>query len=389
MATRVLFLHNNGDWMRGSENALLTVIQGMDKHAFAAHLICGNPLFVAAAKEADALASLHRMPEIMLDGTHVRFQFLRWARTVRRLASYARQHRIDLIYCNGGSTTQVGYFAGKAAGVPVVSHIHSPYNRRYVLLYRFHRVAKTIFVSEAIQRSICAKQAFRARYEVVYNGVDTDRFSPVQVRNAAWRERFRIPADAIVFGQISSLISRKGIDVLLDAFQSVCARHANARLLLVGDGPERAKFMAHASRLGINEKVIFAGNHPDPLPFYQHVMDINVLASRSDAFPLSVLEAASSALPTIGSAVDGIPESVLDGRTGILFRSENVTSLAEKMSSLLVDDSLRHTLGNAARQSAVQRFSIHAYRSSIERIIREEAAPATARTARKSSSGSF
>jgi glycosyltransferase involved in cell wall biosynthesis len=376
MATRVLFLHNNGDWMRGSENVLLAIIQGMDKCAFAAHLICGNPPLVSAAKEAGAVASLHSMPEIMVDGTHFRLQFLRWARTVRRLVSYARQHKIDLIYCNGGSTTQVGYFAGKMAGVPVVSHIHSRYCRRYVLLYRFHRVAKTIFVSEAIQKSICAKQAFRARCEVVYNGVDIDRFSPVQVRDPAWRDRFHIPADAIVFGQISALISLKGIDVLLDAFQSVCAWHANARLVLVGDGPERTKFVAHASRLGITDKVIFAGYHQDPLPFYQHVMDVNILASRSDAFPLSVLEAASSGLPTIGSAVDGIPESVLDGRTGILFQSENVASLAEKMSSLLVDESLRHTLGNAARQSAIQRFSMHACRSSIERIILEEAAPA-------------
>jgi glycosyltransferase involved in cell wall biosynthesis len=361
--------------MRGSENALLSVIQGMDKRAFAPHLICGNPLLVSAAREAGAAASLHCMPEIMVDGMHFRLQFLQWARTVRRLASYARQHKIDLIYCNGGSTTQVGYFAGKTAGVPVVSHIHSPYNRRYVLLYRFHRVAKTIFVSEAIQKSICAKQAFRARCEVVYNGVDIDRFSPVQVRNAAWRERFRISVDAIVFGQISSLISRKGIDVLLDAFQSVCARHANARLLLVGDGPERAKFVAHASRLGITDKVIFAGNHQDPLPFYQHVMDVNILASRSDAFPLSVLEAASSGLPTIGSAVDGIPESVLDNGTGMLFQSENAASLAEKMSTLLLDETLRCTLGLAARQTAIRRFSMHAYRSSIERIIRQEARP--------------
>ena len=368
--------------MRGSENALLSVIQGMDKRAFAAHLICGNPLFVASAEKAGAIASLHRMPEIMIDGTHIQLQFLPCARTVRRLAAYARRQEIDLIYCNGGSTTQVGYFAGKTAGIPVVSHIHSPYNRRYILLYRFHRVAKTIFVSEAIQKSICAKQAFCARYEVVHNGVDTDRFTPVEVRNPSWRERFHIPPGAVVFGQTSSLISRKGIDVLLDAFQSVCARHANARLVLVGDGLERAKFVAYASRLGITDRVIFAGNQPDPLPFYQHVMDVNVLASRSDAFPLSVLEAASSGLPTIGSAVDGIPESVWDGRTGILFRSEDVAALAQKMSMLLVDESLRHTLGNAARQAAVQRFSINAYRSSIERIIREEAAPAPLRARR-------
>jgi glycosyltransferase involved in cell wall biosynthesis len=376
VAINVLFLHANGEWMRGSENALLSVLRGMDKNEFTPYLISGNPQLVERAREHGTQSSLHSMPEVMVDGTHFRLQFLSWARTVRRLASFIRTRNIQLVYCNGGSTSQVGYYAAKITRVPVVCHVHSPYIRRYPLLYRFHRVSKVIFVSKAIQESIRAKQRFRAECEVVYNGVDTVRFCAATVRDKAWRARLSLPADAVVFGQVSSLISRKGIDILLRSFQVVHRKYPQARLVLVGDGPERHKFTALADQLGVANKTVFAGNQPDPVPFYQHIIDINVLASRSDAFGLAVLEAGSCGLPSIGANVDGIPESVLDGQTGLLFSSEDISDLAEKMSTLLADAGLRRRLGDAASTVAVERFSIESYRHSIERIIRDQVSAA-------------
>lgn len=376
MTINVLFLHTNGDWMRGSENALLAVLGGLDRKEFTPYLICGNPLFANLAKEKGVESSVHPMPEIMFDGSHLRLQFLSWARAIRQLVSFIKIHDIHLVYCNGGSTSQVGYYAGKFADIPVICHVHCPYNRRYPLLYRFHRVSKVIFVSKAIQKSIRAKQHFRAECEVVYNGVDTVRFCAATVRDREWRARLSLPADAVVFGQVSSLISRKGIDILLRSFQVVHRKYPQARLVLVGDGPERHKFTALAGQLGVASKTVFAGNQPDPLPFYQHIMDINVLASRSDAFGLAVLEAGSCGLPSIGANVDGIPESILEDQTGLLFLSEDISDLAEKMSTLLADAGLRRRLGDAARTVAVARFSIETYRHSIERIIRDQVSAA-------------
>ena len=376
MAINVLFLHANGDWMRGSENALLAVLRSMDKNEFRPYLICGNPLLADLAKEQGIESSLHPMPEVMIDGSHFRLQFLSWARTVRRLASYIKTRNIQLVYCNGGSTSQVGYFAGKNGRIPVVCHVHSPYIRRYPLLYRFHLASKVIFVSEAIQQSIRAKQHFLAECEVVHNGVDTVRFCPAMVRDQSWRDRFSLSSNAVVFGQVSSLILRKGIDILLRSFQLVQLKHPEARLVLVGDGPERDRFTALAGRLGVANNTIFVGSQPDPLPFYQHIIDVNVLASRSDAFPLSVLEGASCGLPTIAANVDGIPESVFQDRTGFLFSSENVLELAEKMSTLLAEAGLRRRLGDAARTVAVESFSVETYCHSIERIIREQVSAA-------------
>jgi glycosyltransferase involved in cell wall biosynthesis len=372
MPVNVLFLHAGGNWMRGSENALLTLLRGINRGKIVPLLLTSNEELAALASDEGIETAIHAMPEIMMEDGQLRLPFGLWIHTMRRILSFIKQRDIQLLYSNGGSTCQVGYYPAKLRGVPLICHIHSPYNRRYVLLYRFHLASKVIFVSKAIERSILLKQGFRAKCEVIHNGVDTERFRPAGQRDAKWRERLSLPQDAVVFGQVSSLIPRKGIDVLLRAFQLANRRHPEARLVLVGDGPEHMDYVRLASELGLTDKVSWTGHQADPLPFYQHVFDVNVLASRSDAFPLSVLEAAACELPTLGAKVDGIPEAVLDGQTGLLFESESHESLAEKMSELICAPFLGRHLGKAGRRLATEQFSVERYCGSIEKIILQQ-----------------
>ena len=178
-----------------------------------------------------------------------------------------------------------------------------------------------------------------------------------------------IPHESIVFGQVSSLIHRKGLDVLLRAFQLLQERHPGARLVLVGDGPQREEYCALANELGIADKVVFAGDQSNPVPLYQHVFDVNVLASRSDAFPLSVLEAAACGLPNIGASVDGISEAVRDGRAGFLFDRCDHRMLMEKMSLLVEDRNLLKCFGEANGQLAITEFSSDEYCHTVQSTI--------------------
>lgn len=368
----VLFLHSGGGWLRGSENALLVAIRGLRPTGIMPLLWSSNATLLAAAHRKGIETIQGAMPEIMIDGEHVRLQFFSWVATIRRLRKLIERRNIQLLYCNGGSTCQVGYYAAKLAGVPLICHLHAPYNRRYVLLYRLHRASKVIFVSRAIQNSTSQKQRFAGRCEVVYNGVDIHRFRPPQERDHQWRERLGVPGGAVVFGQVSSLIERKGIDVLLRGFELISRQEPAARLVIVGDGPQRQEYELLANELGLQGRVVFTGNQIDPLPFYQHVFDVNVLASRSDAFPLSLLEASACGLPNLAASVDGIPEAVTDQVTGCLFTAGDHRMLAAKMLSLLQSAGLRRAFGDAGRQRAAGEFSMQHYCQSIERIIVEE-----------------
>lgn len=368
----VLFLHSGGQWLRGSENALLAALRGLRRTAVIPLVWSSNAELLAAAQREGIETMLGSMPEIMIDGEHVRLQFFSWAATIQRLWKLIERRNIQLLYCNGGSTCQVGYYPAKLARIPLICHLHAPYNRRYVLLYRIHRASRVIFVSRAIQKSILQKQPFAGRSEVIHNGVDIHRFHPVREREHPWRERLGLPSGAVVFGQVSSLIERKGIDILLRAFAITSAQEPTARLVIVGDGPQRGEYEVLADKLGIQGRVVFTGNQIDPLPFYQHVLDVNVLASRSDAFPLSLLEASACGLPNLAASVDGIPEAVADQVTGFLFAAGDHQMLAAKMLLLLQSLPLRRALGEAGRQRAVGEFSMEHYCQSIERVIVEE-----------------
>ena len=373
MALNVLFLHTGGSWIRGSENALLTIMRGVDREKIQPFLCTSNNKLALLARAEGIETMVCRMPEIMVDGSSVQLPFLQSAMAIRTICSFAKQMKIQLLYCNGGSTCQIGYYAGKLAGIPVVSHLHSPYNRRYILLYRLHRAAKVIVVSKAVEKAVLGKQRFLGNCEVVYNGVDLNRFQPARERNGNWRKRLGLPAEGVVFGQVSSLIPRKGIDVLLRAFQIVSASSPDSRLVLVGDGPQHSEYSTMVRQLRLSGKVLFTGNQDDPLPYYQQVFDVNVLASRSDAFPLSLLEAAACGLPCIGADVDGIGEAVQDSQTGLLFESGKPELLAEKMLLLVSEPLLRKAYGIAGRQQATERFSMDRYCKSIQRIILEYA----------------
>lgn len=368
----VLFLHSGDNWIRGSEAALLALLRGLNREKIAPFLLCDQAVLGDLAQKDGIGTIVYPVPQIMIDSDTFRLELVQWVKTVYRVLSLVRERGIQLLYCNGGRPSQVAYYVGKLAKIPVVCHIHSPYNRRYILLYRFHRASRLIFASRAIQTSIRSKQPLLAPSEVIYYGVDEESFRPARERVARWREELLIPPDCLVFGQVSSLISRKGIDTLLRATQIVSREHPKVRVVLVGDGPQHREYLALVDELELKGIVHFAGYQPNPLPYYQHVFDVNVLASRNEAFGISLVEGAACGLPNLGASADGIPEIVLDHQTGLLFGAGDHRDLAEKMLELARNQPLRRSLGEAARRSVEERFSRARYLCSVERAILQQ-----------------
>ena len=368
----VLFLHSGDNSIRGSEAALLTLLRGLNREKIVPFLLCDQAVLGDLAQKDGIGTIVYPVPQIMIDSDTFRLQFVQWVKTAYKVLSLVRKHNIRLLYCNGGRPSQVAYYVGKIAKIPMVCHIHSPYNRRYILLYRFHRASRLIFASRAIRASIGSKQPSLAPSDVIYYGVDEESFRPARERIARWRDELLIPPDCVVFGQVSSLISRKGVDTILRAIQIVSREHPKVRVVLVGDGPQRQEYLALVDELALKGVVHFVGYQPNPLPYYQHVFDVNLLASRKEAFGISLVEGAACGLPNLGANADGIPEIVLDHQTGLLFEAGDHRNLAEKMLELARNQSLRRDLGEAARRSVEERFSKARYLCSVERAILEQ-----------------
>jgi glycosyltransferase involved in cell wall biosynthesis len=160
----------------------------------------------------------------------------------------------------------------------------------------------------------------RSKVQVVPNGIDLASFdrpaSPADVR-----AELGIPAGALVVGTVGRLVEVKRQDLLLAAFAELRerGRHPHTRLLIVGDGPERTRLESLARQLHVAEQTIFAGYQQEPERMLR-AMDLFVLTSRHEGLPLALLEAWAAGLAVVSSNVGAIPQTIMHGISGMLWR---------------------------------------------------------------------
>jgi glycosyltransferase involved in cell wall biosynthesis len=204
----------------------------------------------------------------------------------------------------------------------------------------------------------------RAKIEVVPNGIPTDRLCDLPPPEVV-RRSLGIPATAVVIGTVGRLAEIKRQDVLVRAIGRLRERSPDVRLLLVGDGPERLRLEALAGELKLSDRVHLAGYQPCPEQFLR-IMDVFCLPSRSEGFPISLLEAWLAGVPAVCTAVGGIPDVVTDGESALLVPPGDDAALVEALSRLLDDRDLRDRLGRAGQRVVRERYSLERVTSEYE-----------------------
>jgi glycosyltransferase involved in cell wall biosynthesis len=196
------------------------------------------------------------------------------------------------------------------------------------------------------------------RVDFIGNGVDVEDFSPGP-RDAGLAARFGISGTDRVLVVPRRLDPKNGVDVLVKALPLLLARHAGAKVLLVGDGPEKAHLEALAASSGLGDRLVFCGSQPRHLmPAHLRLGEFAVLPSRKEAISLAGLEAMACGLPVAGSRVGGIPEFVSDPETGRLVPPDDPPALAAALADLLeLRPEGRRAMAERARRSVADRFS--------------------------------
>jgi colanic acid/amylovoran biosynthesis glycosyltransferase len=215
-------------------------------------------------------------------------------------------------------------------------------------------------VSEALRRQAIARGFPAERLLVHYNGVDLARFSPGPGGG-----------EALLF--VGRLVEKKGVETLLDAFAAVRRTRPDAALVIIGDGPLRARLEGRAG-----EGVRFLGARP-PEEVAAWMKRAALLAAPSvtardgdaEGLPNAIVEAAASGLAAIGTHHGGIPEAIVDGETGFLVPERDPDLLAARMLTLLGDADLRRRMGAAARALAERKFDFARQMERLETIYDE------------------
>ncbi|KEF35395.1 glycosyl transferase family 1 [Deinococcus sp. RL] len=187
--------------------------------------------------------------------------------------------------------------------------------------------------------------------EVIHNFVDAGRF--VRVTDPALRARFAHPEEALMV-HISNFRPVKRVEDVVQVFARV-ASEIPARLLMVGDGPERPRAFELAGQLGVIGRTHFLGSFPD-VEGVLGISDLFLLPSSNESFGLAALEAMSCEVPVVAARAGGVPEVVEDGVTGFLAPVGDVDAMADAALRILRDPLLYRRLGQAARQAALTRF---------------------------------
>jgi N-acetyl-alpha-D-glucosaminyl L-malate synthase BshA len=223
---------------------------------------------------------------------------------------------------------------------------------RFAVAAADHVTVPSVYLRSAAQRTLGLDDALAI--EVIPNFVDTERFAP-----PPRRERARLAAlfdagpDGPILFHVSNFRPIKRTVDLIDVLAEV-RRHLPARLVVVGDGPERGATAAHARACGLTDSVRFLGQRHD---FAEDLgcADAFILPSESESFGVAALEALSAGVPVFGYRVGGLPEVVVDG-TGVLVAPFDTAALARAVLDAVTDPERRTALGRAARAHVLARF---------------------------------
>jgi len=270
--------------------------------------------------------------------------FLLYLSVVRKYRRIVAEFRPDLI---------LGFFAypygfanallGRALGIPVVTSCRgsdinliarSPIRGR-LIAWSLRRCARVFSVSAALRERIVDMGVSGERVVVVSNGIDTDRFRPMDRSSA--RKALGQPVAGKAIVAVSRLGPEKGIDVLVRALSMLEDR--SVRLVVVGDGPEEPMLKSLVTQLGLDDRVSFAGDRPhDEVPTWIASGDIFALPSRFEGYPNAVVEALACGRPVVASRVGGVPEIITAPDLGITVESDEPDALARALDRALTTD---------------------------------------------------
>ena len=195
------------------------------------------------------------------------------------------------------------------------------------------------------------------RVTVVFNGVDGRRFHP-GLASAEARRELGIGGGPVA-GLIGRLSPEKDHSLAFQALRVLAQRFPGVVLLVVGDGPLRARLPEEARSAGVADRVRFLGARND-IPRIMAVLDLLVLSSRTEGLPVAPIEAMAAGRPVVVTDVGGCREVVADGETGYVVPPRDAEALAEAMGRILEDPDLRTRFGAAGRERFQRFFSLEA-----------------------------
>ena len=286
--------------------------------------------------------------------------------------------RIDrILITQRADYAALAFWANLSLRVPYFIVVHGGEilleGRRKSIRKNFGRGRRIMAVSKFTARELIKIGIPKEKVTVIPDGVDPEKFKPGL--NSAMVERKHSLFNKKVILTVSHLVKRKGHANVIRALPNVLGKVPNAVYLIVGSGPEEVHLRKLARDLGLEDRVIFVTYVPDEeLPSYYNASHVFIMPSYEieeegdvEGFGIVFLEANACGKPVIGGRSGGVPDAVIDGKTGLLVDPLNINQIAEALVKLLTDSELAQELGEQGRKRVETELS---WREVTKRILK-------------------
>ncbi|MBD3379911.1 MAG: glycosyltransferase [Candidatus Omnitrophica bacterium] len=289
-------------------------------------------------------------------------------RSVKRIKDIVRKNNFQIIHSQTRVTQVAGRIAGYFCGIPMVTTCHGFFRHRKLSRRLFPCWGnKAIAISRSVQEHLVHDLGVsESDTKVVYNGIELGKYAEYELhKDRSLLKDLELNGEKPVIGTLGRLSPVKGYRFLIKAMEILCSKGTDLRLLMIGDGPEKATLERMVSGAGLDGKVVITPGGK-PLAKYFGLMDVFCMPSVHEGLGLSLMEAMASGRACIASNIGGLAELVIDGFDGSLVPAGDPEALAEAIEALVEDPEERFRYGWNARAKAMREFSIE---KSVEKTI--------------------
>ena len=355
----------------GAELQMFLLAKFLDKHLFEPILVCSN--FSALDKWCENFE--HEGIEVL----RLQVKHKHDPRHYFQLKKILAEREIDILHLNlwNPGACRYAFSAGNSYKIPIIITEHDPFqlSKLKSLLKKtlLKKVSKIITISDnngKLMKKLYPEH--KNKVSVIHNGIDTVWWQS-QLAGYKFEECQRIKEEVflaktntLIITTIAELHERKGVEYLIKAVPEVLKQYPNVKLVIIGKGKERNFLEYLVKDFSIGKNVVFLGRQKE-IPRLLKSSDIFVLPSLREGFGLVNCEAMMAELPVIASEVGGIPDIVLDGKTGILVKEKNVEQLTLALKNLIANPVKRKEMGAEGKTRVLEKFDAKKMASQFEK----------------------
>ncbi len=288
--------------------------------------------------------------------------------TAFRLAKLAKKLSVSLLVSHEYKSNLYGYLASKLTGLPHVIHFHGFtsedtkvrfYNKIDISVMKRSRAIIT--VSDQTKERLIKNGISGEKIEVIVNAIDDEAFEKIPFGNNVIDKNIPLLVGA---GRFSY---EKGFDILIESLAKIKESGYKFNMLLYGDGPEKSNLTNLIDKFNLNDRIFLPGFIADLRPPFG-AMEFLVIPSRSEGFPLVLLEAWAQGAPVVATPVGGLPGLIENNINGLLTKDDSPESLAGTIIEALNQNDFKSRCGENGKKLTKDKYNFNVQLESLEKI---------------------